>query len=85
MADPVKHVVSVLKNALDQIQNSQNISQETGNSSVYPQQTSASTEPQPRQTQSQIFVDAARRDFRCDIFIFLALKHSLSRYHGLQT
>ena len=47
MADPVKHVVSVLKNALDQIQNSQNISQETGNSSVYPQQTSASTEPQP--------------------------------------
>ena len=58
MADPVKHVVSVLKTALDQIQN---------NNLNATQAVSASAVPIPVSTtsgQQSQFVDAVRRDFR---------------------
>ena len=58
MADPLKHVVSVLKTALDQIQNNNlNATQAAGGSAV----------PIPVPTtsvQQNQFVDAVRRDFR---------------------
>lgn len=59
MADPVKHVVSVLKTALDQIQNATQ-----GSSSSLPTTTSVpATVIHSSSTASQ-FSDAARRDFR---------------------
>ena len=58
MADPVKHVVSVLKIALDQIQNNNlNATQAAGVSAVpIPVSTTSGQQSQ--------FVDAVRRDFR---------------------
>ena len=58
MADPVKHVVSVLKTALDQIQkNNLNATQAAGARAVpIPVPTTSGQQSQ--------FVDAVRRDFR---------------------
>ena len=58
MADPLKHVVSVLKTALDQIQkNNLNATQAAGARAVpIPVPTTSGQQSQ--------FVDAVRRDFR---------------------
>lgn len=60
--DTVKHVVSILKTALEQLQESNQ------NSGLQPKAISVSSnqssEPNQQQQNSQYFSDAARRDFR---------------------
>jgi hypothetical protein len=67
MADPVKHVVSVLKTALDQIQGQGNINindVQQPSASAIPVPVNRLSADQSQSPQRHQFVDAARRDFR---------------------
>jgi hypothetical protein len=67
MADQVKHVVSVLKTALDQIQGQGNINindVQQPSTSAIPVPVNRLSADQSQSQQSRQFVDAARRDFR---------------------